>query len=103
MRVSNGKFYTAQNGEFTNLVKPTSDATQRMLDRVCSHLVRTVRVFNPPSQVRSQPNGTIFCTIQNPQTITIYGEHTDYKGWFYTNACGKLGIIHKSQIQIIAR
>jgi hypothetical protein len=95
----NGKYWTSTDGDtFKNLVKPNSPATRNMLDRVCNHRVKTVRVFSPPSNVRTEPNGSTICTLQSKTRITTYGR---YEGgdWFYTDACGKLGVIHSSQIR----
>jgi hypothetical protein len=95
----NGEFSTSTDGDtFKNLVKPNSKATRNMLDRVCSYHVKTARVFAPPSNVRFEPEGRTICTIQNKTQITTYGAYE--KGdWFYTDACGKLGVIHSSQIR----
>jgi hypothetical protein len=100
------KAFTACNGEYStsnddgdtykNLVRPASGATRKMLDRVCSYRVKTARVFSPPSNVRMGPNDQIICTLPRKTTITIYGTDGD---WVYTDACGKLGLIHSSQIR----
>lgn len=52
-------------------------------------------VFDPPSNVREYPNGPIICSVQEKGAIEI-GVHND--GWYETNVCGKLGVIHKSQL-----
>jgi hypothetical protein len=95
----NGEFFTAKDGEFTNRVKPNSDATSRLVERVCSYLVKPAQVTQSSAEVRSQPNGSVFCTLQTSQTITTYGRSRDDQDWFYTDACGKLGMIHAAQIQ----
>ncbi|WP_254048016.1 zinc ribbon domain-containing protein [Synechococcus sp. BDU 130192] len=56
----------------------------------------TASVFDPPSNVRSYPNGPIICTVKSPQTIYLYGNQGD---WFYTDVCGDMGMIHSSQIR----
>ncbi|AFY37066.1 serine/threonine protein kinase [[Leptolyngbya] sp. PCC 7376] len=53
-------------------------------------------VFEPPSNVRVSPNGTILCAINNQATINIYDASGD---WYETDACGAMGVIHISQIK----
>jgi hypothetical protein len=81
---------------------PQSKATQRMLDFVCdknvrnvSTTARTVRIIDPPSNVRATPNGRIICSLGRTQ-IQVF-EATG--SWYRTNVCGTKGYIHKSQIQ----
>jgi hypothetical protein len=38
----------------------------------------------------------VICTIPEARQITTYGQDGE---WFYTDACEKLGMIHKSQIR----
>jgi hypothetical protein len=93
----NGEFSTSQDGDrYDAPIKPQSEATRRMLDRVCNLLVKQMQVFSPPSHVRMGANGEIICTIPDRKLITTYGQ--DGK-WFYTDACGQLGMIHSSQIR----
>jgi hypothetical protein len=102
------KAFTACNGEYSasndngdtykNVVRPASGATRKMLNRVCNYRVKTARVFSPPSNVRTEPNGNTICTLQSKTRITTYGRY-EGSDWFYTDACGKLGIIHSSQIR----
>jgi hypothetical protein len=96
----NGEYSTSNDGgdTFNNLVKPNSTATRKMLDRVCTYRIETARVFSPPSNVRMGPNDSTICTLRAKTTITTYGRHAD-ADWFYTDACGKLGVIHSSQIR----
>jgi hypothetical protein len=95
----NGEFSTSTDGDtFQNRVKPSSNATRKMLDRVCRYHVKTVRVFSRPSNVRTEPKGQVLCTLKSKSRITTYGPYE--KGdWFYTDACGTLGVIHFSQIR----
>ncbi|NJP08755.1 MAG: hypothetical protein HC866_04115 [Leptolyngbyaceae cyanobacterium RU_5_1] len=82
---------------------PQSRATQRMVDFVCSRVrnvstsvvPQTVRVIDPPSNVRATPNGRIVCTLPrtNIQVFESVGS------WYRTHACGRSGYIHVSQIQ----
>ncbi len=104
----NGEYWTsiAAVDTYENLVKPASGATRNMLDRVCNHRVKTARVFSPPSNVRMEPDGAILCTLPRKTTITTYGQYNyrrdnDHNGgdWLYTDSCGKLGVIHSSQIR----
>jgi hypothetical protein len=92
-----GTFSISTDGDhYDTPRRPESEATQKMLDRVCSAWVRSAEVFSPPSNVRMSPNGEIICTLQETQSITTYGYYDD---WLYTSACGKLGLIHSSQIR----
>lgn len=69
-------------------------------------------VYNPPSNIRVEPNGTIICQIKEKKTISIYrftnnvntpGSPKD--AWYSTNACGdnQMGWIHQSQIQLTGK
>ncbi|MEE3719636.1 hypothetical protein V2H45_23115 [Tumidithrix elongata RA019] len=82
--------------------RPQSQATSRMLDVVCTFDSRGVTsgrsawVIDPPSNVRATPNGSIICSIPTRQRITTYGS---VGSWYYTDACGEMGVIHNSQIR----
>jgi hypothetical protein len=92
-----GTFSTSLDGDhYETSRRPESEATQKMLDRVCNAWVRPAQVLSPPSHVRMGPKDKIICTLQTSQNITTYGHYED---WVYTNACGKLGLIHSSQIR----
>lgn len=57
-------------------------------------------VFNPPSNVRAAPNGTIICVIRNKETINVFGTTSAPDGiWYYTDACGRTGVIHAGQLR----
>ncbi|HBC42523.1 MAG TPA: hypothetical protein DCZ88_11680 [Pseudanabaena sp.] len=80
---------------------PQSAATRKMLDYVCnfdtqSSITGTAFVFDPPSNVRVSPNGNILCVVRSPQTIDLYGRSGE---WYYTDACGSMGMIHSSQLR----
>jgi len=82
---------------------PASQATQNMLNRVCSNKVptssaqsRTAIVFDPPSNVRTTPNGPSLCSVRERTTINIYGSTGS---WYYTDVCGTTGVIDLSQLQ----
>jgi len=82
---------------------PESQATQNMLNRVCNYKIptssaqpKTAVVFDPPSNVRTAPNGPILCSVRERITINIYGSTGS---WYYTDACGTTGVIDSSQLQ----
>lgn len=66
---------------------------------------RSAFVYKPPSNVRNSPNGDVLCSIDEPTNITVY----DYAGstyngtrevkWYYTDACGSMGVIAYSQFR----
>ncbi len=82
--------------------RPQSQATQNMLNAVCSYRGSSASdstvatVFDPPSNVRVSPNGAVLCSIPNRRTINVYGSTGS---WYYTDACGDMGVIHSSQIR----
>ncbi|MGE5656812.1 MAG: hypothetical protein ACM37W_09360 [Actinomycetota bacterium] len=81
--------------------RPQSQATQNMLDVVCQYrnptfTARTAVVFDPPSNVRKYPNGEILCSVRSRTTINIYGSIGE---WYYTDACGQIGVIHSGQVK----
>ena len=89
--------------------RPQSSATEKMLDRVCGNRGSSqissqsstsqsgaAIVFDPPSNVRTSPNGEILCSIQKRTTINIYGSSGS---WYNTDACGTMGVISKDQIR----
>lgn len=60
-------------------------------------------VHTPPSNVRESPGGKVICVIREKKLITVNGSTniTDDDGeWIRTNACGKSGVIHSTQINI---
>lgn len=60
-------------------------------------------VHTPPSNVRESPGGKVLCVIREKKMIIVNGSTniTDDDGeWIRTNACGKSGVIHSSQINI---
>jgi hypothetical protein len=85
---------------------PQSRATERMINFVCrdgsastppTSTRRAALVIDPPSNVRETPNGTIICAVPRRTTINTYGASGS---WFRTDACGQMGFIHNSQIQL---
>ncbi len=82
---------------------PQSQATRNMLKVVCSarHIRPTedmgsVLVFDPPSNVRSSPGGSVKCTLEDMQVVSVYVEPQN--GWYMTDACGG-GWIHETQVR----
>lgn len=81
---------------------PQSTATQNMMNFVCDgssgnpNVTNSAFVFAPPSNVRTFPNGPILCTIRTQRWINLYGNQGS---WFYTDACGSMGMIHNSQLR----
>ena len=63
----------------------------------------TATIIDPPSNIRATPNGAIICVMrQRGTTINILGPTgvSDNNGtWYYTDACGRTGVIHSSQIR----
>ncbi|MBW4519462.1 MAG: hypothetical protein KME16_07140 [Scytolyngbya sp. HA4215-MV1] len=83
--------------------RPQSQATQNMLKVVCSYRaysptsdVGVATVFDPPSNVRTAPNGKVLCSVTKRTKINVYGSTGQ---WYYTDACGDMGVIHSSQIR----
>lgn len=59
-------------------------------------------VHRPPSNVRFAPNGAVLCTVKSRSTINIYGDTGVYDNnglWYYTDVCGRQGVIHSTQFQ----
>jgi hypothetical protein len=60
-------------------------------------------VFDPPSNVRTSPNGPILCSIKTRKVINIIhferdsGYHSDR--WYKTDACGEMGYISAGQVR----
>ena len=85
---------------------PRSAATQNMMNRVCRDLLTrdgpavsssgAAIVFDPPSNIRSTPNGDILCSVTSRGSIPIQGKDGD---WYRTDYCGSLGYIHKDQVK----
>ncbi|MCX5943843.1 MAG: hypothetical protein NTZ53_00715 [Cyanobacteria bacterium] len=85
---------------------PKSVATQNMVNRVCGGIQNSggpsastsgaAIVFDPPSNIRSKPNGDILCSITSKGTIPIQQKEGD---WHKTDYCGSTGCIHKGQVR----
>ena len=63
----------------------------------------TATVIDPPSNIRATPNGAVICVMRQRGTVVnILGSTgiSDNNGtWYYTDACGRTGVIHSSQIR----
>ena len=63
----------------------------------------TATIIDPPSNIRATPNGAVICVMRQRGTIVnILGTTgvSDNNGtWYYTDACGRTGVIHSSQIR----
>lgn len=62
----------------------------------------TALVFDPPSNVRDVPNGRIICSVKKRTRIRIIGitgVYDENGTWYYTDVCGRIGVIHSSQIR----
>ena len=96
--------YWVVSGESTQY-RPQSQATRNLLSVACTISrsnnqsgARYWLVYDPPSNVRSSPNGSVQCVISTIQTIWVYGEPRN--GWYQTSACeGAAGWINESQIR----
>jgi len=53
-------------------------------------------VVDPPSNIRTNPNGEIICSVRSVKPINVYGYSN---GWYKTDVCGETGYIHQSQIR----
>ena len=70
---------------------------ESLLQRANAQFASQAIVFDPPSNVRATPNGTLICSVTSQRNINIYGSTNQ---WYKTDACGKIGYIHQSQIQL---
>ena len=85
---------------------PQSQATRNMVNIVCGHSANEnasisvaseqALVYAPPSNVRAVPNGRVLCSISARSYINVYGYSA---GWYSTDACGRAGVIHESQVR----
>jgi uncharacterized protein YabE (DUF348 family) len=63
-------------------------------------------VNSPPSNVRESANGEILCTLTKKASINTFGvadityntEEDMNVEWYYTDACGKMGVIAATQL-----
>jgi hypothetical protein len=90
-----------ENNNVVNVDKKTQDID---ISKEAMHGHKAF-VYKPPSNVRTEPNGDVLCSIDEPTGITVY----DYAGstyngsrevkWYYTDACGSMGVIAYSQFR----
>lgn len=59
--------------------------------------INSAVIFDPPSNVRTTPNGSVLCTVESVTMINVYGVTN---GWYETDVCGNWGYIHQSQIRL---
>lgn len=57
----------------------------------------TALVFDPPSNIRSLPDGPVLCSVKDKVRIPLKGKEGD---WWKTDYCGELGYIHDGQISL---
>lgn len=74
----------------------TESVAASIAESVAESVIMTALVYDPVSNVRQAPNGSILCSIDTRAYINIYGSVGD---WYDTDACGSRGVIHISQIQ----
>jgi hypothetical protein len=99
-----GQSYWTVKGDSTRYT-PQSKATQNLVTIACQ--IRQLKekagrgyfvVFDPPSNVRLSPNGSVKCVIEKMEIITISVEFGLVGGWYQTEACGG-GWISESQVR----
>jgi hypothetical protein len=80
-----------------------------LFEKICSQLERLPEsrisslrgqglLFDPPSQVRTGPNGAQVCLLDQPREISVLGIKDL---WLETDACGtdRPGFIHRSLVR----
>jgi len=83
--------------------RPQSQATRNLVSLACSisriddqrEDTGYLLVYDPPSNVRSTPNGSVKCVIDTMRIIRVYSEPRN--GWYQTDACD--GWISESQVR----
>jgi hypothetical protein len=98
-----GRLSISENGgeTYKRTITPQSSAMVSLLDRVCTVTKISAQIIDPPSNVRmgADTNSDIICSVKTRKFITTYGAHAIQRDWFYTDACGKVGLIHASQLR----
>ncbi len=99
-----GQNYWTVKGDSTRYT-PQSQATQNLVTLACqSRFIKENErmnhfiVYDPPSNVRSAPNGSVKCVIENMEIIQVVNEPRGT--WYSTTKCGG-GWIDESQIRPI--
>ncbi len=54
-------------------------------------------VYDPPSNIRSYPDGPVICSVKERIRISLGGREGS---WWTTNYCGQTGYIHEGQIKV---
>lgn len=70
---------------------------------VDDEMIGEALVYAPPSHIRDVPDGKILCTVSKEMLIKLHGSTRirDKNGvWIYTDHCGKMGVIHSSQVSV---
>jgi hypothetical protein len=98
-----GRLMISENGgeSYKKTITPQSSAMLNLLDRVCTLTKIPAQVIDPPLNIRrgADTNSDIICSLKTRKSIMTYGAHALHRDWFYTDACGKVGLIHVSQIK----
>ena len=81
----------------TNIIFVASSLVFGYTAKVSAQPVQQGIVIDPPSNVRSSPNGSIICAVKSTKQINIYGSSN---GWYITDICGETGYIHNSQVRL---
>lgn len=58
-------------------------------------------IIDPPTNIRSKPNGTVICVVDKKIKVRILGELDADDGsglWYVTDTCGRQGVVHSSQL-----
>ena len=74
--------------------------TPQKMDPPSREFLGTSQLLSPPTNIRATPNGKILCVAKKQGGIKIYGStgvYDDNGEWYYTNYCGRMGVIHGSQ------
>jgi hypothetical protein len=63
----------------------------------------TAVIIDPPTNIRATPNGAVLCVARTRgAVVNILGSTGVYDNngsWYYTDYCGRQGVIHSSQIR----
>ena len=76
------------------------------LSRIPGTLFSRVQVIDPPTNIRTTPNGAIICQVESRQMIEVYTDaiqERDGDQWYWSQVCGngRWGLVHKSQISTV--
>ncbi len=76
------------------------------LSRLPTTLLSRVRIIDPPTNIRREPNGEIICQVRSKQMIEVYTDavrERDGDNWYPTRVCGdtRWGMVHESQISTV--